>query len=288
VWRLLRPLLRFWTAVVFSALLGTAVNALFGPIRPGVLACFYTNWPWELGLIVLLGGLTLGAAISQRRKQQQEAVQQRWQQKEEERREEAEAVTRFRQQFALVKVATALQPEDFGFQRLAPGQSRNPHMRPFYPAYLSRKVTPHPSVAEHVPDVEWTEDRLAQHLQHGMGFILIGQPLDGKSRTLYEVLKRLEGYDIVKPFKDRPLPSDEAFSIICVHLSHAHHRALVYCALTPRSVHDLLPAGDALVSSKEREVAGGSGHDRRGRATSVRDDSATRDHRRTVHAMRGE
>lgn len=78
----------------------------------------------------------------------------------------------------------------------------------------NRKAAPHPSVAEHGPDVEWTEDTLAQHLREGRGFILIGQPLDGKSRTLYEILKRLEGYDIVKPFKDQSLPPEAAFSIL--------------------------------------------------------------------------
>ena len=58
------------------------------------------------------------------------------------------------------------------------------------------------------------EDRLVHDLSQGRGFVLLGQPLDGKTRTLYEVVRQLTGYHVVRPITDRPTPPDEAFALL--------------------------------------------------------------------------
>jgi hypothetical protein len=43
---------------------------------------------------------------------------------------------------------------------------------------------------------------------------LLGPPLDGKSRTLYEVVKRMEGYLMARPDPYEKVPDDEDFSLL--------------------------------------------------------------------------
>jgi len=60
----------------------------------------------------------------------------------------------------------------------------------------------------------YTEATLAQGLKDGVGFILLGQPLSGKSHTLYNIIKRMDEFDVVKPLKNEQSFLDDAFSLL--------------------------------------------------------------------------
>ena len=115
-------------------------------------------------------------------------------------------------QFALAKPAELLEPEDLGFERATSDGSARPGRRPFYETYVSRQAvtgTPNRSGAE-----RYDEGALLEELSSGHGFVLLGQPLDGKSRTLYEILSSAAGWHILQPSLSKGMPDDEAFSLI--------------------------------------------------------------------------
>lgn len=99
------------------------------------------------------------------------------------------------QQFALVKPAESLEPEHLGFETATPGSSIEPGRRPFYEAYVPRMA------ATDSPNQRnggiYDEATLAEELCSGRDLVLLGQPLDGKSRTLYEILSRAAGRQAV-------------------------------------------------------------------------------------------
>ena len=121
-----------------------------------------------------------------------------------------------RSNFSILTPTEKLQPQDLGFQVLKPGRQPDPHYRPFYVAstYIPRRMAPYESIAEEVPHPEYTEETLAQSLRQGRGFLLLGQPLDGKSRTLYDIVRRMEGYEIIMPLRGGSVPPDDAFRVL--------------------------------------------------------------------------
>jgi chromate transport protein ChrA len=123
MWRLFNTLKWLWMAVVLAVAVNIASSSLFGPFLPGVHAFLQTNLWWELPLILIMVALTLGAALSQKGKRRREEKQKIWQQREQQQRKRAERREFLCQQFALLKDARELQPEDFRFQVLSPGES---------------------------------------------------------------------------------------------------------------------------------------------------------------------
>jgi tetratricopeptide (TPR) repeat protein len=110
--------------------------------------------------------------------------------------------------FALLKPVEKLTPEDFGFQVMRPGDRPDTYKRPFYRTYISRS-------ASEVSDVKvYTDAELVEVLREGKGLVLLGQPLDGKSRTLYEIVGRMDEYRVVRPSPSKGLPRDEDFSLL--------------------------------------------------------------------------
>lgn len=116
------------------------------------------------------------------------------------------------QQFALMKPAESLEPGDLGFEAATPGESIGPGRRPYYEAYVSRSATTEPPDGPN--SSVYDEAALAEELRSSRGFVLLGQPLDGKSRTLYQVLSELKGRRIVGPSLSRGLPDDDALSLV--------------------------------------------------------------------------
>jgi tetratricopeptide (TPR) repeat protein len=116
------------------------------------------------------------------------------------------------EQFALVKPAENVEPGDFGFAVATPGEAVGPQRRPFYDAYVARRASVEALDGSDARPYE--EDELAQELRSERGFVLLGQPLDGKSRTLYEVLSRLNGYQIVKPSLSEGMPGEDAVLLL--------------------------------------------------------------------------
>ena len=194
---------RFYPALTYTLLallVPSLVAALFGTCASGLIfegtscslqrdvsASLTTYGPWAL--LVTLGLLVL-TLLARRDHLRHGALQ----------------------QFALVKPAESLEPGDLGFEAAALGGSIGPGRRPFYEAYVGRSAATEP------PDGPnggvYDEAALAEELRSGRGFVLLGQPLDGKSRTLYQVLSGLKGRRIVGPSLSRGLPDDDALSLV--------------------------------------------------------------------------
>jgi len=112
--------------------------------------------------------------------------------------------------FALIKPVEKLSPKDLGFQVLRPGERADTHMRPFHTGSYVRRII----VEENDGGTSYAEHELVEEARADRGFVLLGQPLDGKSRTLYEILSRLHGYLVVKPSLSKGLPGDDALSLV--------------------------------------------------------------------------
>ena len=103
------------------------------------------------------------------------------------RRQEKQA--RLHQVFSLFEPVQKLTPEDLYFQMLEPGQSSRLDRRTFYPTYFPREAVEYDHISEPNPGQSYSEDDLTHSLREGKGFVLIGQPYDGKSRTIYQTIK---------------------------------------------------------------------------------------------------
>jgi tetratricopeptide (TPR) repeat protein len=116
------------------------------------------------------------------------------------------------QQFSLLKPAEQLKPEDFGFEAATSSTSVGPGRRPYYDTYVPRKATSEPP--DDTGPHSYDEVALATALRSGRSFVLLGQPLDGKSRTLYEILSRLRGRQVVRPSLSKGIPREDALSLV--------------------------------------------------------------------------
>lgn len=127
-----------------------------------------------------------------------------------------DAKTKFRResQYALVRPVSKLCPFDLGFETVQPGHHPDPHHRPYYDLYIPRTLTPQSSeyLANRRPSYD--EARIEQALIEQRSVIIVGSPLQGKTRSLYELLKRLHNYHIIIPIRDKAAPDDDAF--LCV------------------------------------------------------------------------
>lgn len=112
--------------------------------------------------------------------------------------------------FSFVKLVADLRPEDFGYLVAKPEDKVRPDRRPFYETYIARHAAPAPD--SETGNASYEEETLATQVSAGTGFVLLGPPLSGKSRTLYETVKRLDGFVAMAPPEEGGLPEDEAFS----------------------------------------------------------------------------
>jgi tetratricopeptide (TPR) repeat protein len=114
-------------------------------------------------------------------------------------------------EFALCKPVARLQPQDFGYELLDPGEVADIQSRPFYPRYVPRRIVPQTAAGSRSAGNTLTEADLVTRLAEGRNFAIIGQPIMGKSRTLYEVVSQLSDWVIIRPHRDRGIPPQEAF-----------------------------------------------------------------------------
>ena len=99
-----------------------------------------------------------------------------------------------------MKSAGRLRPEDFGFVRHQPADRPGPFERPYYERiYVSRRATRIPSAGVAPAGPPFGEETLVNYLRIGEHLLLIGQPYDGKTRTMFERVRRLEGFEVLKP-----------------------------------------------------------------------------------------
>jgi tetratricopeptide (TPR) repeat protein len=194
MWRLLPFVRWFWGAVVLTLGLGILTNLLFGDIRPEIGTLLRATALPAGVLLAAMAGLTAWAWVSERR------------------RLESTRQSTLRQHFAVVKPIPNLQPSDFGFQVVQQGDSPDPRYRPYYDEYIPRKAVLYDQVGVAGHSSVYDENAIKDALRQGKGFVLLGQPLDGKTRMLYEVVRRLEDYWIVRP-GNYPTPPETAFQI---------------------------------------------------------------------------
>ncbi|MBI1731005.1 tetratricopeptide repeat protein [Candidatus Acetothermia bacterium] len=114
----------------------------------------------------------------------------------------------------LYKPSGELKPEDLGFKAVDVGNNPDPSWRSYYQKYIPR------SFSRFSPDgIASGSERINEHelsdgLQNADSFIILGQPYEGKSRTLYEIIHSLDGYQILVPKKEKALPSNEFLSLL--------------------------------------------------------------------------
>jgi hypothetical protein len=114
------------------------------------------------------------------------------------RHQDREKLEAKRSAFLVFKAAQELQPEDLRFQRVEPGARLKPGFRPFHDKYIERlavsRVDPgRIGVAGEAPKSQttWTERALVEELRAGRGVLLIGKPIEGKTRTMFEMVRAL-------------------------------------------------------------------------------------------------
>lgn len=185
-------LLTLLIPLLVAAFLGSCISGVIFEgsscsIQDGVLQSLTNHGPWAL---LVMSGLLVATLVARRDYLRHEALR----------------------QFALVRYTESLQPEDLGFEFASSDGSIRPGRRPFYKAYVPR------TAAAESPDGSngdlYSESALAEELHSGKGFILLGQPLDGKSRTLYQILSGLKERRIVAPSLSQELPDDDALSLV--------------------------------------------------------------------------
>ena len=63
------------------------------------------------------------------------------------------------------------------------------------------------------PSRTYREKDLVATLEEGYSILVIGAPMEGKTRTVFEVVKRLGGFTVITPKRER-LPSDNALQLL--------------------------------------------------------------------------
>lgn len=120
---------------------------------------------------------------------------------------------RLQGEFDLYTTSEALEPEDVGFKTAVPGDAVSQPRRPYYATYIVRTAVPYADRHRDEPDVVYREDELVAMLVRGESLLLVGVPTEGKTRTLYELVKRTSGCVVVRPKRERS-PSDEALALL--------------------------------------------------------------------------
>lgn len=116
-------------------------------------------------------------------------------------------------EFDLCTTSENLTPENLGFKTAKPGQVVAQPRRPYYSAYIPRTAVPFADRHCANPEIVRTEAELVAMLERGDGILLVGVPTEGKSRTLFEIVKRVSGFTIVRPRRSG-LPSDDAIALL--------------------------------------------------------------------------
>ena len=116
-------------------------------------------------------------------------------------------------EFGLFVRTEDLTPEHLGFEVVAPRvESTDLSRRPYVTGvYVHRVAVPY-TKRKDAAAREFDERQLLTILEEGYSFLLIGAPTEGKTRTLFEVCRRLRGFIVVKP--KVPSPSDGALELL--------------------------------------------------------------------------
>jgi tetratricopeptide (TPR) repeat protein len=187
---------RNWSAL--SPYATAAVLLLVQPITTNLWSSDIQDWyqihRWWLNSLVVAGCVTW--AIFQRQ----------------------HARSALKQEFALFTESIQLLPEHFNFAQTARGVSlrhlSQPTLRPFVPGvYVSRVMEYFDSKKRALRPLAFNERDLRSLIAEGESILIVGQPTEGKSRTMYETLRGLDGYLVVSPPRGGN-PSDKALELL--------------------------------------------------------------------------
>ena len=119
-----------------------------------------------------------------------------------------------KQEFDLYCATEHLKPEDVGFKVVAAGEQSPDTRRPYVlHAYLRRTAIPYAERHRAAPSPIYEEEDMVALLEAGQSLLLVGQPTEGKTRTLFEIVRHLKGYVVVRP-KHNENPSSEALQLL--------------------------------------------------------------------------
>jgi hypothetical protein len=116
-------------------------------------------------------------------------------------------------EFDLFTTSEKLKPKDVGFKRCKPGEQVGEVRRPYFDVYIPREAIAYFERGSAKPNRLYSEAQLVASLQEGLSILLIGAPTEGKTRTLFELVRRIKGFYVVQPKRDR-LPSDDAMQLL--------------------------------------------------------------------------
>jgi hypothetical protein len=119
----------------------------------------------------------------------------------------------FKSEFAVYTTTETLKPEDLDFKTARPGDDIVLPKRPYYEMYISRIAIPYEDRLRSEPTRTYREKDLVASLAEGNSILLVGAPMEGKTRTLFEVIKRVEGFIVISPKRERS-PSDRALELL--------------------------------------------------------------------------
>lgn len=164
-------------------------------------------WPWMLVMLVV-------AFFVAWWRQNEQRTEERKARNRIEMDEDKRKLHEAREQFAILKAVSDLKPTDFGFQYLERGEDPDQGRRPFYRRYIPRQLFRAELVGYSHEGEIFTESSLLQHLESSNHFVILGQPTMGKTRTLYEVVSRVQDGFIISPRKDCPVPDPDVFNLL--------------------------------------------------------------------------
>ncbi len=124
---------------------------------------------------------------------------------------------RLRSAVATYALAEDLKLEDLGF-REASAQETEPtdifhQHRPYFKKYFPRKVVDDVESNEEGPKIIFTEEELDKLLRDGGGFLLVGPHWAGKTMTVFQVVRRMTGYVVIRPHP-KVVPHPDTFAIL--------------------------------------------------------------------------
>ena len=121
--------------------------------------------------------------------------------------------SKLRGEFDLFTSSDALKPRDVGFVRANPEEAAKRMLRPYFPTYIPRTAIQYSEHQSQQASRVYDEAQLLQILERGESLLLVGIATEGKTRSLFELVRRLKGRLVVRPHRDRP-PSDDALALL--------------------------------------------------------------------------
>lgn len=220
----MRRLYPFFTLVWIAVILAFAVSlssawifesVLHNDTAPlwGVTGRYYG---WVAGALVVLGIVTL---LSRHDERQNIALS----------------------EFALVRRADQVTPGDLGFAPQRGIGAGSLFSRPYVEPYMERHFVRVELRRTRAERRAYSEPEVVGMLKRGVGMVLMGQPLAGKTRTLLELVRRMTGYLAVIPRRDS-VPPAATFKLL-----FRKRRVIVLLDDLETYAHSSVQLGDFLV-----------------------------------------